>query len=224
MRLFVIAIFLLASGSTIFSQVNYVNEEGNILQTGNLDAPFLRASQTTGNKIVGSIYLNVEWEQAIITNLSNKKSSKLLARFNAYHSEIEVLREDITSALLPVDGIQVKLNGKTFVPLKIAGKNKSIFAEILYEGEKSLYKVYNIKINKAPSDAKLLNMESEDKVEITFNYYYSKDGSQVVEIPTSRRSMKSELPSHYMEILKKEKLSPKNEEDLIQLFSILNSK
>ena len=223
MRLFIIVICLLSSAPTIFSQVNYVNEEGNTLQTGNLDAPFLRASQTTGNKIVGSIYLNEEWEQAIITDLSNQKSTKLLARFNAYHSEIEVLREDITSALLPVDGIQVKLNGKTFVPIKLAGKNKSIFAEILYEGEKSLYKVFNIKINKAPSDAKLLNMESEDKVEITSNYYYNKDGSQVVELPTSKRSMKSELPSHYLKILKEEKLSPKNEKDLIQLFSILNS-
>lgn len=224
MKSFLIILCLLSSVPTIFSQINYVNEEGNILQTGNLDAPFLRASQTTGNKIVGSIYLNEEWEQAVITNLSNQKSTKLLARFNAYHSEIEVLREDITSALLPVDGIQVVLNGKTFVPLKIAGKNKSIFAEILYKGEKSLYKVFNTKINKAPSDAKLLNMESEDKVEITSNYYYNKDGSQVLELPTSRRSMKSELPSHYMEILKKEKLSPKNKEDLIQLFSILNSK
>ena len=67
-------------------------------------------------------------------------------------------------------------------------------------------------------------MESEDKVEITSKYYYNKDGSQVVEQPTSKRSMKSELPSHYFEILKKEKLSPKKEKDLIQLFSNLNSK
>lgn len=207
----------------IWSQPNLVNEEGGTFQTGNLDAPFLRVSEVSGNKIVGSVYLNEEWKQATIKYASNQSASKLLARFNAYHSEIEVLRDENISALLPVEGINVELNGKNFVPLSITKRNKPIFAENLVQGNNELYKVFDIKINKAPSDAKLLNIESVDKVEIVHEYYFLSDDGRVLKLPTSKRAIKSELPSNFAEILKKEKLSAKKEEDLIKLFSILNS-
>jgi hypothetical protein len=200
-----------------------VNEDGGTLQMGNLDVPFLRVSETSGNKIVGSIYLNEEWEQATIVNLSNNKKIKLLARFNAYHSEIEILGEKEISALFTTDGIEVTLNNKSFVPLKIEKRNKAIFAEILFKGKYNLYKVFDIKIIRAPSDAKLLNLESVDRVEIVNDYYFNENGGEAVQVPKNKKSMKSVLPSNFLEILKKEKLSLKKEEDLVTLFSLINS-
>lgn len=222
-RILFIACLFFGVGA-IWSQPNYVNKEGGTFQTGNLDAPFLRVSEQSGNKIVGSIYINEEWEQATIEDGSNKKRIKLLARFNAYHSEIEILKETDISALYPSEGLKVLLNGKNFVPVSIQKRNKPFFAEILAQGNYNLYKVFDIKINKAPSDAKLLNIESADRVEITFDYYFNEDNGQVKELPTNKRSMRSELPSNFMEILKNKKLSARKEEDLIQLFSILNSR
>ncbi|MDC6404442.1 MULTISPECIES: hypothetical protein [Maribacter] len=221
-RIFFLIHFLFTIVST-WSQPNLVNEEGGTFQTGNLDVPFLRVSEISGNKIVGSIYISEEWEQATIIDLSNKKRIKILARFNVYHGEIEILKDKEISALYPTKGIKVQLNGKNLVPLHLGKRNKPIFAEILAQGKYNLYKVFDIKINKAPSDAKLLNIESVDKVEIVHQFYFNREEGQVAELPTNKRTMKSELPSSIMEILKKEKLSARKEEDLIKLFSILNS-
>lgn len=207
----------------LYSQPNNVNEEGNVFQTGNLDAPFLRVSKTSGNNIEGSIYLEEEWKQATVTDLTNKKAIKLLARFNAYHSEIEILKEKDITALYPKDGISVNLNNRNFTPIKVKNKEKPIFAERLVKGAYNLFKVYDIKIIKAPSDAKLLNLESIDRVEITHDFYYGQQDGDVLEIPTNKRAIKSEMPDALLTIGKKEKLSFKKEEDLIKIFSMVNS-
>lgn len=219
-----IAFLFISTTFSLFSQPNtYAKGDEGSIQIGNLDVPFLRVSQTSGNKIVGSIYLNEEWEQGTITDFTNKKKVKLLARFNAYHNEIEILKEKNIIALYPAKGIDVFLNGKKFIPLKLDNKKKPIFAEILVNGKHSLYKVYDINIKKAPTDAKLLNIESVDRVVITSDLYFQEENGNVSKLPSNKKSIKQKLPSSFLDIAKKEKLSLKKEDDLVMLFSLVNS-
>ena len=216
--LIIIATFLFAN--LIFGQINHINDESGTFQTGNIDSPFLRVSNQSGNKIEGSIYLNDNWEQATIVD-KNLNRTTVLAKFNAYNSEIEIFKDDTTSALLPVPGLNVTLNEKKFVAVLI--EDKFVFAEILVEGKNNLYKVYNIKINKAPSDAKLLSLESTDRVVITTSLYYEKDGV-INEFPISKKDINETLDSQMIKSSKTERLSLKKEEDIIKLFKLANSR
>lgn len=218
--LIIIATFLFAN--LIFGQINHINDESGTFQTGNIDSPFLRVSNQSGNKIEGSIYLNDNWEQAIIIDKELNKTTAL-AKFNAYHSEIEIFKDNITRSLLPVPGLHVTLNEKKFVVVLINEKNKNVFAEILVEGKNNLYKVYDIKINKAPSDAKLLSLESTDRVVITSSLYYERDGV-INEFPISKKDINQTLDSQMIKSSKTERLSLKKEEDIIKLFKLANSR
>tara|TARA_R110000868_G_scaffold181341_3_gene422301 strand:+ start:227 stop:886 length:660 start_codon:yes stop_codon:yes gene_type:complete len=217
---YLILLLLIINTSLISGQINQVNNENGTFQTGNIDSPFLRVSNQSGNKIEGSIYLNDNWEQATIIDKQLNKTTSL-AKFNAYHNEIEILKGNVTSSLIPVTGLTVHLNKKKFAPILIKEKNKNIFAEILVEGKNKLYKVYDIKINKAPSDAKLLNIESVDKVVIISALYFEKN-KQAIKFPTSKKEIKENLSTETLKTAKTEKLSLKKEEDIIKLFQSLN--
>lgn len=207
--------------NTLIAQINYKNDETGTYQTGSIDSPFLRVSKSTGNKIVGSIYLNEDWEQATI-KVNTNTTVKSMARFNAYHSEIELLIDNKVSALLPAEGIAVVLNNRVFTPIKLPHKTKPIFAERLVYGHNSLYKVYDVKINKAPSDAKLLNLESNDMVSIISDHYFIVN-DKIQKMPTNKKEFKTKLPVEVTELAKKEKLSIKKEQDIIKLFELTNT-
>ncbi len=210
-------LFLLLITQGGFSQISDTYEENASFQSGSASTPFIRVSTKSGNKIVGDIYLNTEWEQATIFDLMNKRKIKLLARFNAYSSEIEFLTDEEIKSLSPVEGISVLLNDRTFVPFKAKVSAKSIFAEQLFKGNPGLFKVYGVKINKAISDAALLNLENVDKVAITEKLYYQK-GDQSMVLPSKKKSFNSILDQQSLQFAKNEKLSLKKESDLIRIF------
>lgn len=218
---FIIALLFLITTS-ITAQVNYQNEQSGTYQTGSIDSPFLRVSKSSGNKIVGSIYLNEDWEQAIIT-VSTNNTIKSMARFNAYHSEIEILVDEKVNALLAVEGLEVLLNHRVFVSLRLTNTVKPIFAERLVDGMHSLYRVYDIKINKAPSDAKLLNLESDDRVDIYSELYLKNNDDKIQKVPTNKKELKNILSKEMIELASQQKLSLKKEDDLIELFKLANS-
>lgn len=223
MRAIIPILLIIFSIESVKGQINYSEEESGVFQMGTIDSPFLRASQGSGNKIVGSIYLNENWEQAIIKDKNTSNTIKSLARFNAYHSEIEILKDEKINALLPSDELEVTLNNITFTPLKLENKSKPLFAAIIVDGKQSLYRVYNIKINKAPSDAKLLNLESTDNVVITYDLYLKNGDDKIIKVPSGKKDIKSILTDHMIDLAKKEKLSLKKENDLIELFKLTNS-
>lgn len=221
MKTLIFSILLSICFNFVNGQINYKNKEAGTLQTGTIDSPFIRVSQSTGNKIVGSIYLNEEWEQAVITNEDSDKTT-VLARFNVYHGEIEILKNNNVEALIPTEGLKVFLNQRYFVPLQFQDE-KIIFAELLVNGEDSLFKVYDIKINKAPSDSKLLSLESSDTITITNKLYSKSDDGVNIQLPTSKKELEKTLPKKMIDLAKSEKLSVKKENDLIKLFQISNS-
>jgi hypothetical protein len=207
------------------SQVNYTTDEGASFQFDNVTsgAP-IRVSENSERKVKGSQFLNEEWQQATIFDTKNKKKIKLLARFNAYTKEIEVLKEKRTVSLTPVDEISVLLDGKNFYPLKISGSNKKIFAERLVKGEISLFRVYDTKIVKAVSDSALLGIDNEDKLAIVDNLYYTKGVNEAIELPSKKKTITNLFDNETQNFLKKEKLSLKKEKDLVKIIEFYNSK
>jgi hypothetical protein len=225
MKNFIITIYtgLLLTFQLSISQATYAEEEGDTYQIGTIDTPFIRVSSTTGNNIVGSIYLNEEWDQATIIDKENKKKIRLLARFNAYHSEIEILKEKDIIALYPNEKTSVLLNNRTFVPIKIKDRIKPIFAEVLSKGKYDLYRVFDIKINKAPSDAKLLNVNYEDRVVIVSNLFFKNNDNTISKFPTRKKNIQQQLPPEILELAKKNKYSLKKEKDIIDFYEFINS-
>jgi len=205
------------------AQVGNTVEEGATLQTSNVDPLVIRASTGAESKTVGSSYLKEEWEQATVTDLNIKKKIKLLARFNAYTKEIELLKEKDILVLNPVDGVSVSLYGKTFVPIKLKNSGKAIFAEVLAKGQTQLFRVYDTKIIKAASDATLLNIDNSDKLTITDKLYYQKDNGVVEELPKKKKQIETLFDKRTKEFIKAEKLSLKKEEDLQSIIQFMNS-
>jgi hypothetical protein len=213
---------LLLFANLILAQVNHNSKESGTFQTGNIDSPFLRVSQQSGNKIEGSIYLNENWEQATIIDGNSYKTTSM-ARFNAYHSEIEIFNQNNISSLFPKQGLKVILNDKTFVSIKLQDKLEPIFGELLVDGKNKLYRIFDIKINRAPSDAKLLNIESIDKVVVISNLFYGTD-EEVLKFPTRNKDIKNTLTPKMLKLAKKENISLKKENEIIQFFTTLNTK
>ncbi len=215
--------YLFLTSQPCTSQVTYTEEEGNMFQIGTVDTPFIRASSTIGNDISGSIYLNEEWNQATIFDYENTKKIKLLARFNAYHSEIEILKEKDIIALYPKESLSVLLNNRTFVPVQIKDKNKPIFAEIITKGKYELYRVFDVKINKAPSDSKLLSLGNDDTAIIVSNLYYKKDDLTISKFPSRKKDVLKQLSPDILDVAKKNNYSLKKEKDIIAFYTYLNN-
>lgn len=206
------------------AQPGNITDKDATLVTGTDSSPFLRASSKSLPKVKGSVYINEEWEQASVTNLTEKKVVKLLARFNAYSKEVEILKEEQFVALKPIAGISVKLNDKIFVPFKTSTTSKTIFAESLIEGELSLFRVFDIKIVKAVSDATLLNIENEDRVTMIDKLYFRDKTGKIIMLPRKRKEVLSIFDGDTQTFIKKEKLSLKKDEDLIRAINFYNEK
>ena len=205
------------------AQPGNVTEKDATLATGTDSTPFLRASSKSMPKVKGTVYINEEWEQASVTTLTENKVVRLLARFNAYSKEIEILKEKDFVALKPVDGISVLLHGKTFVPFKTNTSSKTIFAESMIEGKLSLFRVFDIKIVKAVSDATLLNVENEDRVTMIDKLYIRDTSGKITMLPRKRKEVLSIFDGDTQAFIKKEKLSLKKDVDLIRAINFYNT-
>lgn len=204
-------------------QVSYTTEDGASYQFDNVTSgSTIRVSGNSGNKVKGSEFLEENWQQATVFDKNAKKKFKLLARFNAYTREIEILKEKDIISLTPINGITVELANKTFAPFKPKESAKFIFAEELVNGKISLFKVYDIKIIKAASDSNLLGIDSEDRLTIVDNLYFRKKDGEGLELPSKKKSFEELFNERTLNFLKKERLSSKKEEDIIRIFEFQN--
>lgn len=207
------------------SQVSYTTEKGASYQfDNNISGHVIRVSDNYGNDVEGSEFLNEEWQQATVLDRNTKKKFRLLARFNAYTKEVEILKEKDIISLSPVDGVSVELEGKTFSPLKIKESSKYIFAEELLRGKMSLFRVYDVKILKAASDSNLLGIDNKDRLTIIDDLYFRDENGNVMELPTKKKAIESLFDQATIKWLKKEKLSVKKDEDLVEIIKFYNTK
>lgn len=215
-------VLVLSTQITIAQQSGDINKENATLSIGTEQAPFIRATSKSLPEVEGSVYLNEEWTQARVTTLSKQKIVTLLARFNAYTQEVEILKENDFVSLEPVAGISVDLEGKKFIPIKITPSAKTSFVESLVQGKLSLYRVYDVKIIKAASDASLLNIENKDRVVIKDKLYFRNAGGAINMLPKKSKNLLALLDKPTQAFIKKEKLSLKKDADLIRAFQFYN--
>jgi hypothetical protein len=206
-------------------QISYTTEEGAAYQfDNNISGHVIRVSGNHGNDVEGSEFLNEEWQQATVVDMNTKKKFKLLARFNAYTKEVEILKEKDIISLTPVDGISVELEGKNFVPFKPVDNPKPIFAEELVNGKLSLFRVYGTKVIKAASDSNLLGIDNKDRLTITDNLFIKMEDGTVSELSSKKKTIEKLFDERTLKFAKKEKLSVKKDEDLIDIIKFYNTK
>ncbi|MEM7487339.1 MAG: hypothetical protein AAF348_19190 [Bacteroidota bacterium] len=184
----------------------------------------LRVSANSIEGTEGSPYLQEDWTPTVIYDHNKKKKVNLVARFNAYTKEIEIAKEEKIIALKPVTNIEVKIGDKIFVPFKAPNTVKTVFAEQLTKGKINLIKYYSAKIIKAATDAALLGIENKDKIKVTSNLYYKKEGEVFNPLPKSKNEIAQLIDNDTKSFTKKNKLSYKKEGDLIEIFRQYNSK
>ncbi len=221
MKYFILFMFFVLEFGFAQQPVN-VNKENATFEIGSDNAPFLRATSKSLPKVEGSTYLDKEWQQASITDIGTKKVVKLLARFNAYSKEIEILKEKDFVALKPVAGLSVELNDKTFIPVRTKDDTKAFFAEAIVQGKFSLFRVFDVRIVKAVSDATLLNVENNDRVTIIDKLYYSNDTETIGELPKKKKMVLALFDNETQSFISKEKLSVKKNEELIRAIQQYN--
>lgn len=212
----------LGSQICLAQQTVNVNKENATLTVGTESVPFIRATSKSQPEVEGSVYLNEEWTQASVTSLTNKKIIKLLARFNTYTNEVEILKEKDFVSLEPVSGISVVLSGKKFVPLKLEPSAKTIFAESLVHGSLSLYKVYSAKVIKAATDASLLNIENKDRVVIQEKMYFKDSSGSFQILPKKSKKLLALFDENTQDFIKNEDLNLKKDADLVHAFIFYN--
>jgi len=219
-----IIVILVFTFQYVLAQPGNHSKEGATFTISGTESQFIRATSKSLPKVKGTVYINDNWEQAEVKTLTQKKVVKLLARFNAYSKEIEILKEEDFVALEPIEGISVILNGKKFIPFKPNSSEKTIFAESMVKGKLSLIKVYDVKIVKAVSDASLLNVENEDRVRIIEKLYFENSDDRIERLPKKKKEILSIFDNQTQVFIRKEKMFLKKDEDLIRAFQYYNEK
>ena len=83
--------------------------------------------------------------------------------------------------------------------------------------------MFNVKVNKAASDASLLGVDSEDKLIIIDKLYWQSQKGEVNQLPNKKKELEKMFGGATLKYIKKEKLSLKKVEDLIRVFDFQNT-
>ena len=218
---------LLINTQLVYGQiVNSSDNSPSYQLTNNSDLAFLsiRIVSSGDDAPEGTLYLNESFMPATILFHNTKQKVLLPARYNASFNEIEIKRDGNIVAITPIAGMEVLLDNKSFVNVENPKNRKSVFVQKLAGGNYKLYDFFEIKINKAPSDATLLNIDLKDEIKIKSSFYFQiKDGS-IIQLPRNKKDLKNKFDQSALDFLKKQKLNLKNKEDAIEFFQYLNSR
>jgi hypothetical protein len=189
-------------------------------------------SENLSSKIVadGSPYIDENFAAARITQYKDKIFS---ARYNAYNNQMEVKIEDDKVIALDKNGdfeVIFIANDKIYRTVNYfteENTSKKAFLVVLSDNAKyTLFKKERIKfydkVEAASSyeKAKPAKFQREDDV-----YYIKKDGKTVY-LPQKKKDFLKSFPKQENELksyLKKEKLNPKNEDELITIVEYLST-
>lgn len=169
----------------------------------------------SGNEITGNPYLYKEWKKNGIVLSNGDKHQYHAINYDIYRDQVVVLKNKDSVFIIDknlIDGFVI--NSRKF------SQYKGAFYEELYTGDTlSLLKKYDAKIIEGmfnPTDA----TRKPDRLNIVDDYYIKK-GESIVKFSPSKKSVAENLGISQGELktyLKKNKLSYKNEKDLIGIF------
>jgi len=199
-----------------------VDNEASYQLVNNATINVIRIVKNGDAGVIGSHYLNEEFQSGTIIYHNSKQKIFLPLRYNAYTKEIEAKRKNDIVAVSPVEGMEVLLGDKSFVQVLSPQLGKKVFAESLVQGKKSLFNIYDIKVNKAPNDATLLNIENKDEIKIKDSFWFNTDASSPKQVPSRKKELSKLFGADDIAYAKKAGLNLKRKEDLIQFFTYLN--
>lgn len=186
-------------------------------------------SSVSKSTVEGSVYMNDNFEKGEIFTTSNDRFIDIPMRFNAFHSEIEVLMPDSTVwSLTNVSNIsKVVLNSSAMLYTTFLADDgeKKGYLSIIYSGKHSLYRRdYKIFMEGVPSNG-IVN-EIPSKIVSRPKEYYLQIDSGMPKYFKNSKDLTSLLLNHKNEVdsfIKKEKINFKKEPDLIKLISYFNT-
>jgi len=221
MRKIVVLIFLV-SGLFSYTQNNGLESGAGSLGKLTLGKP-MNINFNSSKELVGSEYLDIEFKSAkIITN--EEKTTTVDARFNTYAQEIEIKLNGEVLALNHNIVKSVELDEKTFVPIKDES-SKFIFAEVLVNGNLSLYKKYKAIIKEGKIKEGIQTETPKDKIVIKEYFLVHKVNSEAYSLLKLKKKTILEIFNNDKEVIsfvKDNKLSYKKLEDVIKIFLYFN--
>ncbi|MFD2588418.1 hypothetical protein ACFSQJ_15890 [Croceitalea marina] len=151
----------------------------------------------------GSTYLNQEFLPGTILFHETKQKMLIPVRYNAATKEIEAKKEGSIVAIGKVNNLEIIFDNKSFVSVKNPKNGKTIFVQRVVNGNYRLYDFFEIKLNKAPSDSALLNVELEDELKIKSDLYFQNENGTIKPLPKRKKDLVNTFNSNALTFLKK---------------------
>ncbi|HEX5170103.1 MAG TPA: hypothetical protein VFW11_13085 [Cyclobacteriaceae bacterium] len=185
------------------------------------------AQQASTGTVKGSPYLNEEFVEGVITYAN--KSLSVPIRYNAYRDLIEYKQNGQTMELdANVIIKKISFGNSTFVPAKyqLNGKSKLGYFELLDSGSVMLYSKKTIAFFPGKKGGALDGSDDPARFKPSATTFYFKIGDGELKEVENLKSMIAALPDRQDELTqfaKKEKISYRNEKEMIRLVQYYNS-
>ena len=208
---------LITFNCTISQELEAQAYVGEVISMNDLFSKQLKSK--SGSEIKGNPYLYKEWKKNGIVISNGNRHQYHAINYDIYRDQVVVFKSKDSVFIIDKNLIDAfVVNNRKF------SQFKGSFYEELYTGSQvSLLKKYEAKIVEGmfnPTDA----TRQPDRLNIVDDYYIKK-GEDIVRFSPSKKSLsetfgisQGELKSY----LKKNKLSYKNEKDLIEIFEHYN--
>lgn len=223
-----IALLLFISTSKLsFCQiVNSHDNSPSYQLANNSDMALLNIRIVSGGEEgpIGSSYLSEDFLPGTVLFHDAKQKMVVPVRFNVATNEIEIKRKEKILAISPIDNIEILCDTKSFVTVRNPRDGKSMFVQKLVEGNYKLYDFFELKVNKAPADAKLLDLEQKDEIEIKSNLHFQFKDGKIAPLSKRKKDLGNTFNPTALDFLKTQKLNLKKKEDAMEFFNYLNSK
>jgi hypothetical protein len=201
----------------------------SLMVVGFVTLTTVQAQVVTANneKIAGSPYLDDAYTDGVIYYANKELAAPI--RYNAYQDLIEYKANGRPLVLDPDPAIKrVVVGNTTFVPMTFTekGKSKVGYFALLTNGDLSLYVRRAVVFLPAKTGGALDGSDQPAQFKRAIDSYYFQVGSDALQEMNNIKSLISQLPSHQDEMAryaKKEKISPRKENEVIQLVQHYNN-
>lgn len=218
---YALSAFTFFTFSSSFAQVSAQGVSG----TGVLS--FYKSNSNKKSTIIGSQYIDEAFSAAKV----NGGTQPFQIRFNAFTNVMEYKKDNDELVLIKKDNKLVEFtNGKIYELNSFTDKRgnneQSYFAIIKKEAKVSILKLEKVTLSEARSASNTYDTGSPAEYKRSSDAYYLKLGDKVSELPTKSKDFVKLIPNKETEIkdfFKNNKISFKDDADLIKLTTFLNS-
>ncbi len=225
-KLLSIIIILCSNLFSAKSQVIY-NENSNSPQTLSLNSYHFTEKRYEA-KILGSNYISDEWQLSdILTTIDSIPINNVLIKIDVFNNVIEIKDADIIKILPANQTKYFKLKDKNeyFITTNVLGDFiLNGFSKVIFNGKITLLTNYSAKVKEAKYNEALAVGNRDDELIIVKSYYFFMNNNLLKTETTKKRLMKQFADNPKIQLfIKENKISPKDEKDLIYLVKFIDS-